>query len=253
MSAFITGASRGIGLAIADRFAAQGADLCLVATSLANLAEAEHVVAAHGRRAELLAMDVADRSACFDAIEFAREKLGKVDILVNNAGFHKISPFVDHTPEDFDRTLKVDLYGPFHLMQAVLPPMLARGYGKIVNVASLAGKWASPSQCAYNAAKHGLVGLTRCLALETAALGISVNAICPGLVDTDMVDRLCEQRAELEGTTADEFRATLLTRIPAGRLLATREVADLALYLASHESDGMTGQSISLDGGMLFT
>jgi NAD(P)-dependent dehydrogenase (short-subunit alcohol dehydrogenase family) len=160
MSAFITGASRGIGLAIAEWFAYQGADLCLVATDLRNLADAERLVKAQGRRAELVAIDVSDRSACFEAVEFALGKLGKIDILVNNAGHHKIARFVDHTPEDFDRILKVDLYGPFHLMHAVLPHMLARGYGKIVNLASLAGKWASPNQGAYNAAKHGLVGLT---------------------------------------------------------------------------------------------
>jgi len=252
MTAMVTGASRGIGLAIAEGFAAEGADLCLVATTLGHLAEAKRRVNAQGRIAELLELDVADRSACFDGVRSATKKLGRIDILVNNAGYHKVATFRDHTPEDFDRTLQVDLYGPFHLMQAVLPQMLERAYGKIVNVASLAGKTASPSQCAYNAAKHGLVGLTRCLALETAALGISVNAICPGLVKTDMVDRLCDQRAALEGGTPEEFRATLLTRIPSGRFLEPSEVADLAIYLASHESDGMTGQAISLDGGMLF-
>jgi NAD(P)-dependent dehydrogenase (short-subunit alcohol dehydrogenase family) len=137
-------------------------------------------------------------------------------------------------------------------MQAVLPHMLERGYGKIVNIASTAGKWASKNQSAYNVAKHGVVGMTRCVALETAAAGITVNAICPGLVETDLVRQFAEQHAELNDTTPDVIRAELMRRVAMGRFLDVSECAHLAVYLASSESNGMTGQSILLDGGMLF-
>lgn len=251
-TALITGGSRGIGLGIAEGFAREGADVMLVASSQERLRAAAGTVEKHGRRVVTFACDIADRAACFEAVRETLDAFGKLDVLVNSAATYTPRPFVDYAPEEFDRILQVNLYGVFHLTQAVIPHMAERGYGKIINIASTAGKWASKNQSAYNVAKHGVVGMTRCVALETAPAGITVNAICPGLVETDLVKQFAEQHAELGGTTAEVVREELMRRVPVGRFLDVDECAHLAIYLASSESDGMTGQSILLDGGMLF-
>ena len=185
--------------------------------------------------------------AAFDA---ALAAFGRVDVLVNNAGIYHAAPLVDTTPEDFDRVLQVNVYGAFHLMQLALRHMQARGSGKVVNIASTAGKWGSLNQSAYNASKHALVGLTRCAALEAAARGVQVNAICPGFVQTDMLDEF-RAHAAILGVPFEQVLQAGLARVPQRRFLQPEEVANLALYLASAESDGMTGQSLLLDGGML--
>ena len=250
--ALITGGSRGIGLGIARAFAAEGASLVLAATDPARLAAAREALAATGAQVETRVCDVADRAACFALVEDARRALGGLDVLVNCAGIHKAGRFLDHAPEDFARIMAVNLHGPVHLMQAALPGMIEAGYGKVINVASTAGKWASANQSAYNASKHALVGLTRCVALETGRGGVCVNAICPGMVDTDLVDDFLPGHAAATGTTPEAVRAGLEARIALGRFLKPPEIGHLAVYLASAESDGMTGQSILLDGGMLF-
>jgi NAD(P)-dependent dehydrogenase (short-subunit alcohol dehydrogenase family) len=135
-------------------------------------------------------------------------------------------------------------------MQAVMPHMISRKYGKILNVASTAGKWASSKQAAYNAAKHGVVGLTRCVALEMAANGITVNAICPGMVQTDLLSQYLDDYAARGFGSAEAMHDDLVKRIPIGRFVEIAECGHLAVYLASPESDGMTGQSILLDGGV---
>jgi NAD(P)-dependent dehydrogenase (short-subunit alcohol dehydrogenase family) len=146
--------------------------------------------------------------------------------------------------------LQVNLYGAFHAMQHVLRHMQGRGRGKVVNIASTAGKWGSMNQSAYNASKHALVGLTRCAALEMAGHGIQVNAICPGFVQTDMLDEF-RAHADLLGVPFEQVLQAGLARVPQRRFLQPDEIAQLAVYLASAESDGMTGQSLLLDGGML--
>ncbi|MCW5639455.1 MAG: SDR family oxidoreductase, partial [Rubrivivax sp.] len=184
------------------------------------------------------------------AFDAALAAFGRVDVLVNNAGIYHAAPLVDTTPEDFDRVLQVNVYGAFHLMQLALRHMQARGSGKVVNIASTAGKWGSMNQSAYNASKHALVGLTRCAALEAAARGVQVNAICPGFVQTDMLDEF-RAHAAILGVPFEQVLQAGLARVPQRRFLQPEEVANLALYLASAESDGMTGQSLLLDGGML--
>lgn len=251
-SALVTGGSRGIGLGIAEAFAREGADVMLVASSEERLRRAAEAVSVHGHRVETAALDVSDRDACFQVVDRTVDVFGKLDVLVNSAATYTPQAFVDYTLEQFDRILKVNLYGVFHLTQAVLPHMLERRYGKIVNIASTAGKWASKNQSAYNVAKHGIVGMTRCVALETADAGITVNAICPGLVKTELLDQFTEEHAQLGGTTPEVIRDGLMQRVPIGRFLEVSECGHLAVYLASGESDGMTGQSILLDGGMLF-
>jgi len=251
-TALITGASRGIGLGIAEGFAREGADLLLAATNADLLAQAKSGLDAYGVRVETAVVDVTDRDACFDLVRKGTDAFGGIEVLVNNAGIYLARPFLDYFFEEFQRIQEVNLYGVFHLMQAVLPQMIERGYGKIVNVASTAGKWASRNQSAYNVSKHGVVGLTRCVALEMGRHGITVNAICPGLVHTDLLDQYREVHAELAGKTVDAVEAEFRARVAAGRFLDVAECAHLAVYLASGESDGMTGQSLLLDGGMLF-
>ncbi len=248
-TALITGASRGIGQAIAEAFAREGADLFLSATARANLAGIEAHAAAAGRRVATDAVDVADEASVEALFAAAVDAFGHIDIVVNNAGVYTGKPFTEYTAAEFDRVMRVNAYGTFHVMQRALRHMQGRGRGKIVNIASTAGKWESPNQAAYNASKHAVVALTRCAALENAAAGIRVNAICPGFVETDMIGEF-EAHAERAGMDFDAFKAAMVARIPTGRLLQPEEIAHIAVYLASPESDGMTGQTISISGGM---
>jgi meso-butanediol dehydrogenase/(S,S)-butanediol dehydrogenase/diacetyl reductase len=248
--ALITGASRGIGRAIALRYAEEGADLFLAATNRAKLEDVKRLAESRGATVALRTVDVRDRSAVAALVEAAAEALGGIDVLVNNAGVYKAARLVDYTPEDFDQVMQVNLYGAFHVLQLVLRHMQARGRGKVVNIASTAGKWMSLNQSAYNASKHALVGLTRCAGLEMGPLGITVNAICPGFVETDMLEEF-RAHGEILGVPFEQVKAAGLARVPLRRFLKPEEIAHLAVYLGSSESDGMTGQSILLDGGMV--
>ena len=154
--------------------------------------------------------------------------------MVNNAGVYRGKSFLEYSAADFQDMLDVNLFGVLHFTQACLPGMQARRHGRIINMASTAGKWGSRNQSAYNVSKHAVVGLTRCVALEASPFAVTVNAICPGFIQTDMVK-------------------AALTRVPLGRVLAPDEIAGLAVYLGSHESSGMTGQSIHIDGGMVLS
>jgi len=242
--ALITGAGRGIGREIALRFASEGADLFLNATRVETLEETRHLATDSGRRVEIYTADVTDRAAVKNMVKKTLELFGRIDILVNNAGIYKPSPFMNYTYEDFDRIMKVNVYGPFNVTQSVLESMIRQGQGKVINMASTAGKWASMNQSAYNTSKHALVGMTRCVALEMAQHNIKVNAICPGVVETDMLSQF--------GPPTPELLEAIKQRIALHRIIKPEEVASLAVYLASDESDGMTGQSILLDGGMVF-
>ena len=251
-TALITGASRGIGRGIALKFAQEGADLFLCATNMEKLKETRELASASDRKIELYTVDISERDAVEAMVRKAIDIFGQIDILVNNAGIYKASRFVDYSYEDFDRIMKVNLYGPFNVTQFVLRHMLERKKGKVVNIASTAGKWASMNQSAYNISKHGIVAMTRCTGLEMAQHGITVNAICPGLVKTDLEAAFGEGHAEIMGISPKEVLDWVTSRVPMGRWLSTEEVAHLATYLASSESDGMTGQSLLLDGGMLY-
>jgi len=251
MTALITGASRGIGRAIAQAFAREGAALCLAARDAAQLAAVRDALVAGGADVAISDFDVSDRAACFAAVAAQEARWGRIDILVNCAGAYKASRFLDYAVDDIELLMRVNYFGTVHMMQAALPGMRARGFGRVVNVASTAGKWGSANQSAYNASKHAVVGITRSVALEMAANGVTVNAICPGLVATDLADTLIAQYAAIAGTSEDAIMQAVLARIPVGRVIEPAEIAALAVFLASREAAGMTGQSILYDGGML--
>lgn len=249
--ALITGASRGIGRAIAQAYAAEGARLCLLATRAEPLQALVDELGLPPQDCMTLAVDVRDRQASLAAVAQAQQHFGRIDVLVNNAGVYRAKAFLDYDDQDFQDMLDVNLFGVLHFMQACLPGMQQRRQGRIINIASTAGKWGSRNQSAYNVSKHAVVGLTRCVALEASVHGVTVNAICPGFVQTDMVEALKSQVAASSGMTGEEMVRAALARVPLGRVLDPREIADLAVYLGSAESRGMTGQSILLDGGMV--
>ena len=249
--ALISGASRGIGLAIAHAYAREGAKLCLLATQAPDLAQMASTLQLPESDLMTARVDVRDADACHDVVKQVTTRWGQLDVLVNNAGIYKARPFLEYVPNDFRDMFEVNLIGTVHLTQAALPHMLAQKSGRVINIASSAGKAGSRNQSAYNVSKHAVVGLTRCLALETATQGVTVNAICPGLTQTDMVDTLNTSFANAAGVTAEQMLQSILTRVPMNRLLNVDEIAGMAVYLGSSESSGMTGQALSIDGGML--
>ena len=251
--AIITGASRGIGLAIAQAFAEEGASLCMVARNQESLDSAAASLSLPASKVMAVALDVTDRDACFAAVAQAEKYFGQVNTLVNNAGVYRSKSFLDYSAQDFQDMLDVNLFGVLHFTQACLPSMQKRLYGSIINIASTAGKWGSRNQSAYNVSKHAVVGLTRCVALEASPYKVTVNAICPGFVETDMLDELRAQAAQSSGTSAVDFEKAALSRVPLGRMMRPEEIARMAVFLASTDATGMTGQSIHMDGGMVLS
>lgn len=252
-TALITGASRGIGYAIAAAYAAEGARLALNAREPGRLDDAAQKLAtSYGVDVVVHACDVSDRAAVDDMI-VAVERAAPLDIVVNNAGIHKSAAFLDYTVEDFRKILDVNIYSVFHVTQAALPHLIARGGGRVINIASSAGKWGSRNQSAYNASKHAVVGLTRCLALEMAPHNVLVNAICPWIVDTDLADSFMREHAAAAGVPQAEFEQAIKNSVPLKRWIKPEEVASLAVFLGSDESSYINGQSWSVDGGYTMT
>jgi 3-hydroxybutyrate dehydrogenase len=249
--ALVTGGGRGIGRAIALRLAAAGADLVLAARGASEIESVSEEARRSGVKAIPCPADVAkpeDVRALFAA---AREALGGVDILVNGAGIAPSAPFVKTTDETWQQVLAVNLSGVFYAMREALPGMAERGWGRVVNVASIAGKAGMPYVAAYVASKHGVLGLTKVAALEFAERGVTVNAVCPGYVDTPMTDGGVARIAAKTGQSEAAIRTHIESLAPQKRMVTTDEVAALVLFLCGDEARGITGQGLNVDGGTL--
>ncbi len=248
--AVITGGGRGIGAAIALELARLGADLTLLGRTPATLERLSHVLGRdYSIRVSHAVADVTDQSAIDQALATAAETLGPPHMLVNNAGAAESAPFKRTDTDLWRRMIDVNLTGVYHCTHAALPFMLAAGYGRIVNVASTAGHTGYAYVTAYCAAKHGVIGLTRALALETAREGITVNAVCPGYTETEMTAETIRNIAEKTGRSDESTRAELTKTNPQGRLVRPEEVARAVGWLVLPGAAAVTGQSIVVAGG----
>lgn len=248
--AVVTGASRGIGRAIAGQLGAAGAAVALLSRSSDNHAAAQALKAV-GSVSRAVVCDVTDEKSVAAALSEVREELGPVDILVNCAGRHAVGRLEDFPAIAYADLFDVNVLGAVRTTRGVLPDMRLRKSGRIVNIASTAGRAGSLYQCPYNTAKHALLGFTRAAGVELAPVGVTVNAICPGWVDTDMMTGLVAEQARLRAVTEEEVAALLLARVPTGRLVGPEEVAALCLYLVSPAAASVTGQAYTIDGGLL--
>ncbi|MBS4216499.1 3-hydroxybutyrate dehydrogenase [Neobacillus rhizophilus] len=249
-TAFVTGSASGIGLEIARTFAEEGANIVI---SDLNEEKSEQValeLKEQGFEALAAPCDVTDEEAYCNSLELARSTFGKIDILVNNAGLQYVSPIEDFPTEKFELMIKVMLTAPFIGIKNVLPYMKEQGFGRIINMASINGLVGFAGKAAYNSAKHGVIGLTKVAALEGAQYGITVNALCPGYVDTPLVRGQLADLAKTRNVGLERvLEEVIYPLVPQKRLLSVSEIADYAVFLASDKGRGITGQAVVLDGG----
>ncbi|MBL0172239.1 MAG: SDR family oxidoreductase [Gemmatimonadaceae bacterium] len=243
--ALVTGANRGIGAAIAQALSGAGASVSLLVRDAARAqAVADSLRGPH----TIVVADVTDRAASHAACAHAVASLGPIDILVNNAGSAESASFMRSDVALFERMLAVHLLAAVHTAHAVLPSMLERRHGHIVNVASVAGLWGAPYITAYTSAKHALIGFTRALALEVSGRGVAVNAVCPGYTGTDLVDDAVARIVAKTGRTADEARQSILSDAGQSRMITADEVAVAVLALCTAPEGAPSGRAVLLDG-----
>ena len=247
--AIVTGGSRGIGAAIATTLAQRGASLTLMARNLDDLERHAGALRELGGEVRAVECDVADDVSIEKAFRRADQELGPAGILINNAGTARSERFDAMSRETWDLMLRVNLTGTYLCTEQVLPAMLAAGDGRIVNLSSVAGLRGYKTMTAYCASKHGVIGFTRALALETAKYGVTVNAVCPGYTDTDLVDLAITNIVSGLGKTPDEARAMLVAHNPRGVMTTSAEVAAAVAWLCAPESKAITGIALPIAGG----
>jgi NAD(P)-dependent dehydrogenase (short-subunit alcohol dehydrogenase family) len=252
--ALITGGGRGIGRAMARRFATEGARIVISARTAHELEATAKEIEASGTKTAHVVADVSREEGCEKIVRTAREVFGQVDILVNNAGiFGPVKMLEEVLPAEWDQVIAINLRGPFLLSRLVLPQMYQRGAGVILNISSISAKLALQLQAPYSASKAGLVGLTRSLAAEAARKGVRVNCLIPGPVaETSMSQYIGKELGARFKTDPAKLSAEFFERILQGRPQTADEIASAALFLVSNQASAITGQTLNVDGGMAF-
>ncbi len=247
-TALVTGSTSGIGLGIARRLASQGANIVLNGFGDAESPKAE--IAALGVKVAYHGADMSKSADIADMMKFAAAEFGRVDILVNNAGIQHVAKVEDFPPEKWDAIIAINLTSAFHTSRLAVPAMREANWGRIINVASTHGLVASAGKSAYVASKHGIVGFTKALALETATTGVTCNAICPGWVLTPLVQKQIDDRAAREGITVDKAKHDLLAeKEPSLQFTTPEELGDLAVFFCSPAGNNVRGVAWNMDGG----
>ena len=248
--ALITGSGQGIGLEIATEFAKAGAKVMLNDINEDTLKEAVESLTSQGFTAEGVIANVAKEDDVKNAIDETVKKFGRIDILVNNAGIQHVAPIEEFPSEKFSLILDIMLKGPFYAIKHAFPIMKEQGYGRILNMASINGLIGFAGKAGYNSAKHGIIGLTKVTALEGADHGITVNAICPGYVDTPLVQNQLEDLAKTRNIEKEKaLEQVIYPLVPQKRLIQVQEVADYSIFLVSEKAKSITGQAAVIDAG----
>lgn len=247
---FITGAASGIGKEMADAFALEGAHVVICDLNLEAAEREADILRKAGHSAIGIGCDVTDEQALRRGLDVTVAKFGRLDILINNAGLQHVSPIEEFPTEKFELLLKVMLVAPFMAIKHAFPYMKKQKYGRIINMASINGLVGFAGKSAYNSAKHGVIGLTKVAALEGAEHGITVNAICPGYVDTPLVRNQLGDLARTRKVPLEKvLEEVIYPLVPQKRLLSVEEISNYALFLCGEKARGITGQAVVIDGG----
>ena len=247
--AVITGGGRGIGASVAEELARQGCEVVVAARTLCQLEAVVEAIKSAGGVAHAVECDVTDPDSVAEMAMQAKELMGSVHILVNNAGIASSAPLKSLTLQEWNRILSVNTTGTYLCTQAFLPAMSDQKWGRVINVASVAGQAGAKYISAYSSSKHAVIGFTRCIALEVAPKGVTVNAVCPGYVDTDLTGETVDRIIEKTGMTEQDAIESLARTNPQHRLIQPDEVAYLVLCLCDERARGINGQAINIDGG----
>lgn len=248
--ALITGAGSGIGLEISHEFAKEGAKIVLADLNEEAVKKAAEELRSKGAEAIPVVCDVTNEEQVEASIKEAMDTFGRLDILINNAGIQHVSDIEDFPTDKFEQMVNIMLTAPFQATKLAFPIMKKQKFGRIINMASINGLVGFAGKAAYCSAKHGLIGLSKVSALEGAEHGITVNALCPGYIDTPLVQNQLKDIAETRGISVDKvFEEVIYPLVPQKRLLTVQEIADYAIFLASDKAKGVTGQAVVIDGG----